>query len=150
MKTSSFAFVVIALGLAAIPVQAQSVDALELEKRSSYRSPSERIPFWPIGWAPAGEVALTPVIQTEEIDTSFFTPDKFSLTSISIGRLPLALINGRTYSEGDPIPVGAGHSGEVVAVRDGEAVLRFRDKTISVPLKTQGPRQRGGAPGQGR
>jgi len=123
---------------AALPAVAQSVDDLQIKERSSFSvAPDARNPFLPIGWKKpepmaAGPVAPAPVKQMSD---AFFKPERFVVTSISIGALPLALINGRTYGEGDLIPVPEGVSVQVYSIRDGQVTLRFRDKTIVTTIQ---------------
>lgn len=134
-----------------LPAQghAQNAEALQIE-RSTYQAPAERTPFWPIGWNPQNP-ELAPVVLKSETDTTFFIPERFVLTSISIDRTTLALINGRAYGEGDLVPINERFSAEVISIHDGEVKLRFRDKTISVVLKVRPTRtQPQGAPKSAR
>ncbi len=151
MKTPLLILILV-LGSAPL-LQAQSVDDLKVRNRSSFDAPKDgRNPFWPVGWikaepAPASEGGARtenpkPVAPAGP-STAFMKPENFIVTSISIGALPLALINGKAYGEGDliPYPVGGGStvSVQVVSVRDGVVTLRFRDKTITTTIKTTSP-----------
>src|SRR4051812_8879640 len=69
-----------------------------LKNQSAFQvAPTVRAPFWPIGWAPSAKNnqpdAPAPAI--------VITPDQFSVTSIMLGSPSLAVINGRTYGEGE-------------------------------------------------
>lgn len=137
VKTLALILPVAGAALLFTPAQghAQSAEVLQLD-RSTYQAPAERTPFWPIGWAPQNP-DLAPVIVKSDTDTTFFVPERFALTSISIDRTTLALINGRAYGEGDLVPINERFSAEVIAIRDGQVKLRFRDKTIAIGLKVK-------------
>src|SRR4051794_22909577 len=70
-----------------------------LKKRSAFEAPEQaRTPFWPIGWAPSSGAPGVP----DAPRTGFvLNPDQFAVTSILIGTHSLAVINGRTYGEGE-------------------------------------------------
>ena len=128
--TALLSFITLVTSLPSL--QAQSVDDLQIERRSAFTMAAARNPFWPIGWAKPEPVAPGVVAPTapKEISDAFFKPERFVVTSISIGVLPLALINGKTYGEGDLIAVSDGVNVQVAAIRDGEVTLRYKDKTI--------------------
>ncbi len=121
---------------------AQSAEDLQLERRSeSDISPAQRNPFWPVGWAKKEVNAAAPSGAVENvIDTSFLVPSRFAVSSISIGKFPLAVINGKTYGEGDLIAVNNGANRvnvQVVSIRDGKVKLRYADKTIETSIKAE-------------
>ncbi|HWL52457.1 MAG TPA: hypothetical protein VNQ90_08485 [Chthoniobacteraceae bacterium] len=126
---------------------AQTAEDLQIENRSSYEAPSTgRNPFWPVGWskqATATVGAAAAPVQT--IDTSFLVPSRFVVSSISIGKIPLAVINGKTYGEGDLIAVTNGPNRvnvQVVAIKDGKVRLRYATKTIESSIQGQQPQKR--------
>jgi hypothetical protein len=125
-----------------------------LKNQSSFQvAPSVRAPFWPIGWTPSAkgttqnDVAPPPVL---------ITPDQFAVTSILLGSQSLAVINGRTYGEGEflkPARVSkpvegarptnataapalpAGVRVRVNRIVDGQVILQAGTQAISVPLR---------------
>ncbi len=117
---------------------AQNVEDLQIKTRSVYAAdPAARNPFWPIGWKKQEPVA-TDVVAPRPVPTvsdAFFRPERFVVTSISIGLLPLAMINGRSYGEGEFIRLDGGASVQIVSIRDGQVTLRFREKTIVVKIQ---------------
>lgn len=118
---------------------AQTAEELLIKERSSFRQSSEvRNPFLPIGWVkPAPQEVVAKSGGAPKVDHSalLFKPERFVVSSISTGAMPLALINGKTYGEGDLIPLGEQESVQVERIRDGEVQLRFRDKTMNLTIK---------------
>lgn len=119
----------------------QTVEELKIKERSSFRAPTTlRNPFLPLGWkkvsstaaASAPMAAATPVPE-------LFKPDLFSVTSIATGGVPVAVINGRIYGEGELVPFNSGGpkpvSAQVYAIRDGMVTLRYQNKTVTVYQK---------------
>lgn len=90
-------------------------------------TPGGRNPFLPIGYvrpvaAPAVPVEVVPTVR----------PEQFVVTSFSLEPPPLVVINGRTYSVGEKIPVDA-TGNEFVTVRrimDGAVILDHRGRTF--------------------
>jgi len=116
---------------------AQSVEDLNIAQRSAFQSPAAaRDPFLPIGWQKVGAVVFSGSgARTTE---ACITPEAFVVSSISLDRLPLAVINGKAYGEGDLIPFDAGGKQiqvQVFAVRDGQVVLRYKDFKVSCPIR---------------
>jgi hypothetical protein len=118
----------------------QSVEELGVGQPSTFQFPDgERDPFWPIGWtkqvlvesnAPSGAVPMEVVPK----------PDAFYVSSISLDRIPLAVINGKAYGLGDrfvwSVPGEKGAEPktfrlQVVAIRDGLVILRYG--TVDLP-----------------
>jgi hypothetical protein len=123
----------------------------QLQRKSAFTATTEnqRAPFWPIGWVKPkpGSAAVTNVADIPKV-----TLDEaaFKVTSILLGSPSLAIINGRTYSEGEFIrpPRAAGGSATVatstlpgnVRVRvyridDGGVVLQYLDQLLTVTIK---------------
>jgi hypothetical protein len=111
----------------------------ELKNRSAFRGDAEmRVPFWPIGYkkpnaaaSRGGEVAEAAPVRVQ------LQASQFKLTSILLGNLPLATINGRSFAEGELLPVVYG--GErlrvaVRAIRDGGVWLDHEGAVLFVPL----------------
>jgi hypothetical protein len=125
-----------------------------LKNQSSFQvAPGVRAPFWPIGWAPSAR-------NTTQVDPAApavtISPDQFSVTSILLGSQSLAVINGRTYGEGEflkatrvskpvegALPTNAaaapalpaGVKIRVTRIIDGQVILQAGTQAISVPLR---------------
>jgi hypothetical protein len=125
-----------------------------LKNQSTFQvAPGARAPFWPIGWAPSSKNttqndAPAPVVT--------ITPEQFSVTSILLGSQSLAVINGRTYGEGEflrspraskpvegALPVAASTAPALPAglrvrvnrIIDGRVILQAGSQAIYVPLR---------------
>lgn len=126
-------FSMILLGVVTL-MGASASEGFELQNRSTLSiEDDQRNPFLPIGWSkPKAEQKAIPVL------TTMLSPEDFMLSSIMLGKQPLAIINGKAYSEGDRAPIAVGNQEVVIEVRaihDGEVVLGYLDKSITVPLK---------------
>lgn len=130
----------------AVLAPAQTVEELKIKERSSFRAPvTLRNPFWPLGWqkpSPTAPGAPTVARSAATPVPVIFKPDLFTVTSISTGAVPVAVINGRIYGEGELISFNSGGpkpvSAQVYAIKDGMVTLRYQDKTVNVFQK--GPR----------
>jgi hypothetical protein len=115
---------------------------LGLLKHSSFEVPEgARDPFWPIGWQkPLSEPSAALPGGAAHVD---YGPraDAFVVSSISLDRIPLAVINGKPYGEGDTIVLAVGEKKNVLvkvqvfAIRDGMVTLRYQDKNLLCPLR---------------
>ena len=111
----------------------------ELKNRSSFHSDMDaRIPFWPIGWkrplikadGTTDAPVAAPKIQLE--------PGNFSVTSVLLGNPALATINGRSFEEGEVLPVVYGSERlrvVVRAIRDGGVTLDYEGNQLFVPMR---------------
>lgn len=111
---------------------AQETTIFKLIHRSEFSSTVERNPFWPIGWVKGAGQAAT---QEAAVPVS---ASNFTVSSISISSTPLAVINGKTYAEGEVI--NAMYGGQritirLVAIHDGDVVLEYLGKRYTVPMK---------------
>lgn len=124
------------------PARAESekTKGYELKNRSSFQADEEgRIPFWPIGFVrpkiradgtASVMVAAPPKIQLD--------PAQFSVTSILLGNPALATINGRSFEEGELLPVMYGTERLRVVVRtirDGGVTLEYEGHPVTVPMR---------------
>lgn len=115
----------------------------ELKNRSQFTLNREaRAPFWPIGWTKS--MATDPNVPrvTKGVLASKkkfeIQPQHFSVTSVLVGRPALATINGRSFAEGEVLPVIAGNERLRVvlkAVRDGGVWLEHGATQIYVPIR---------------
>jgi hypothetical protein len=134
MKTTSrFLTIVISVASATSAMSADT-GGLEVKNKSSFNAaPGVRNPFWPIGWMKQVKGVAVPVVtKTEQgVNASGFT-----LMSVFLGNPAIAVINGRDYQEGDKIRVnGAATEVQVVAIRDGEVVLRSGESQVAIRMK---------------
>ena len=125
---------------ASVRAESEKPKGYELKNRSSFHTDEDsRIPFWPIGFVrpkikPDG-TTTAPVAATSRIQLE---PGSFSVTSILLGNPALATINGRSFEEGELLPViyGTERLRVVVrAVRDGGVTLEYEGQQIVVPMK---------------
>ena len=107
---------------------------IELKKVSSFSvQDTERNPFWPIGWKPAGTKGGS------EVAGPTIPASAFSVTSITLDPgAHFAIINGKIMSEGQKF--GLQMSGQVAQltvkrIEDGRVVLAQGDAEIVVPLR---------------
>lgn len=125
-----------------------------LKNQSTFQAaPGARAPFWPIGWTPTAKNAPQ---SDAPAPVAVITPDQFSVTSIMLGAQSLAVINGRTYGEGEflrtarvskpaagTLPTAtpaspalpAGVRVRVNRIVDGQVILQAGTQAISVPLR---------------
>jgi len=98
--------------------------------------PSQRNPFWPIGWERPAKVVTQAAPQRPTILD--VPPELFSVSSIVLGQPNLAVINGRDYAEGDTIQVnvsGVPVQLTVFRITDGEVVLNHRGREVKLRLR---------------
>lgn len=133
--------------------------AYVLKKRSAFSplADDQRAPFWPIGWCkrkPVAAAAAAPA-QVAEAPKMKLDARNYKVTSILLGNPSLAIINGRTYSEGEflrtPRTAVAAHGGaarpapattaaapvpriRIYRITDGNVVLQGPDQYLTVPL----------------
>jgi hypothetical protein len=113
------------------------VGSFELKNKSSFSVPEgTRSPFRPIGWKGG------PVAQQAVAPKSFTDPAAFKVTSILVGNPSLAVINGRSYEEGQAIrmPKPAKSTEpqprvKLFRIGDGVVFIQVEDQMLTVPLK---------------
>ncbi len=140
VKNSALIALLILIGSSLVSL-AQTAEELGAAKLSAFEVGTERRdPFVPIGWQrpasePAPIVRGAPVVMTTE---SYLRPEAFVVSSISVDRLPLAIINGKAYGEGDSLPFVAGEKKIkllVYSIRDGAVTLRYNDYKVTCPIR---------------
>ncbi|MEA3208850.1 MAG: hypothetical protein QOE70_1907 [Chthoniobacter sp.] len=130
-----------------------AVTPYALKSKSAFTLPhwDQRAPFWPIGWTKrqVGVVA-TPVVPVAPLPKIEIDEKSFKLTSVLLGNPALAILNGRTYSEGEflrtprsaggaatvstsPLPPGVRI--RVYRINDGSVVLQFQNQLLTIPLQ---------------
>jgi hypothetical protein len=109
-------------------------DQFEVKNRSTFVFEEQaRNPFLPIGWVKPKHALIE-----QAVAGAVLKPEDFLLSSILLGRVPLAVINGKAYTEGDVAPIAVGEKKVLVKVEeitDGEVVLSYLDRDIRIPLK---------------
>ena len=110
----------------------------QLKNRSSFNLPeTARPPFWPIGWVKRTAASPThlPTGPTFVLDEK-----NFAVTSILTGNPSLAVINGRSYTEGEILRLPKGSGGvkiRVARIYDGFVQLQLDDQLVSPKLRRQ-------------
>lgn len=143
MKQAALLFTIAAASVAlssTAQAETEGSKGYQLKNRSTFHVDSDaRIPFWPIGFErpkmKADGTVAAPVLATPKIQLE---PGNFSVTSILSGNPALATINGRSFEEGELLPVmyGAERLRVVVrAIRDGGVTLDYEGHQIFVPMK---------------
>ena len=120
--------------------ESEKTAGYELKSRSAFHSSDDaRIPFWPIGFQRPkiknDGTSAAPAVAASKIHLE---PDQFSVTSILLGNPALATINGRSFEEGEVLPViyGTERLRVVVrAIRDGGVNLEYEGQHVLVPMK---------------
>lgn len=128
---------------------AAAVQTYQLQRKSVFTATGhdQRAPFWPIGWTkrkagPAPVATTGPRMTLDE--------KAFRVTSVLLGNPSLAIINGRTYSEGEFLrqPRAAGGAPtvstssfptgariRVYRIDDGGVTLQYEDQMLTIMLQ---------------
>jgi hypothetical protein len=113
----------------------------ELKNRSAFRIDRDaRAPFWPIGWQKPkkGSAGQTVAINAAPEPTIQLQANYFNVSSILLGNPPLAMINGRSFAEGELLPVVSGSQRlrvVVRAIRDGGVWIEYERQQVFVPMR---------------
>lgn len=118
----------------------------ELKSRSSFSlGPETRAPFWPIGWQPAAAVEQPGTGRPEVSPLVASAPkfqlssDSFNVSSVLLSNPALATINGRSFGEGEYLPVVSNEQRlkvQVYAIREQGVWLRLdNQQPILVPMR---------------
>lgn len=131
MKTQHSKTALLLVLFASLTSSAFSQTPVKVAYRSSFSDEGLRNPFWPIGWQ---KTDPTPQIATQGPALPI-SPDLFNVSSISISSSPLAVINGRSYGEGEVID--AIYNGQrikilVVRITDGDVTLQYMNRKFVV------------------
>lgn len=114
--------------------------------RPSYFMPQKiaRDPFAPIQYGVVIDKKLPLLIAKEGSKGERGLADFFDLSTISLGRLSIAVINKRAFAEGeyfhfkqpDNVPITV----RVVQIRDGEVELEASGQRVKLPLARKDPK----------
>jgi hypothetical protein len=132
-----------------------------LKNKSSFTpvTDEQRAPFWPIGWVKRRPVlAATGPVHVVEAPKVTLDAKSFKVTSILLGNPSFAIINGRTYSEGEFLrapkavavagapsaPAAPAPRIRVYRINDGQVVLQNQEQLLTVSLLRPELLQRGG------
>lgn len=115
----------------------------ELKTRSSFSLAAEtRSPFWPVGWKPAGAAEPLGTDTTPVVDTApkfQLSSESFTVSSVLLANPALATINGRSFGEGEYLPVISNDQRlkvQVYAIREQGVWLRLdNQQPILVPMR---------------
>ena len=115
----------------------KAAPALDLKTKSSFSvQPGTRNPFLPIGWKG------TPVVTQVAAPKAMTSADAFRVTSILIGSPSLAVINGKTYEEGQMIRMGKPDPrsktpqvrAKVYRILDGSVQIQVEDQMLTIQM----------------
>ena len=120
-------------GTSTPPMAASSpVPRYELKRKSAFALETRaRAPFWPIGWSKQG---VAPVAM-KRIDVD---DEMFRVTSILVGNPSMAVINGRSYEEGQFIRMpksGPQLRPRVYRIGDGQVFIQVQNQMVTVQLR---------------
>lgn len=114
----------------------------QLQRKSTFAaSETQRAPFWPIGWVkrkPGSPEATVITVPRPAMDEK-----AFKVSSILLGSPSFAIINGRTYSEGeflrqprtDAKAPNAAARVRVYRIDDGKVTLQQHEQLLTVMLQ---------------
>jgi hypothetical protein len=128
---------------------APKAPAYVLKNKSTFTAPSDeqRAPFWPIGWTKRRPMQVaSAAVRTVVVPKVVLDEKSFKVTSILLGNPSFAIINGRTYAEGEFLraPKVAAAPGttsapaartRVYRINDGSVVLQNQEQLITVALQ---------------
>jgi hypothetical protein len=115
-----------------------------LKNRSSFSlSLDGRVPFWPIGWQRPKEGEPVRPVQAAQVASVVpkvqLSAESFNVTSVLLGNPSLATINGRSFEEGEYLPVRSGDQRLKVQVRaireQGVWVQLDNNQPILIPIR---------------
>ena len=93
-----------------------------------------------VAWSAAG---LPPAL-APSVAQPVLTPDMLHVSSIALGRAPVAVVNGRIIGEGASVTLETPDGNatlRVARIRDGAVEFRYGGQTISVSLGTALPKK---------
>jgi|KBSMisStandDraft_5_1062788.scaffolds.fasta_scaffold197404_3 hypothetical protein len=115
------------------PASSTPLPRYELKRKSGFALESHgRAPFWPIGWVKQGSPGVVPEKRVDIDD------EMFKVTSILVGNPSMAVINGRSYEEGQFIrmPKTAPQvKPRLYRIGDGQVLIQVQNQIVSVQLK---------------
>jgi hypothetical protein len=125
---------------AAVAAPAPAVEPYVLKSRSTFDAALDaRAPFWPIGWSKGARHApVKPAVKGPA--APMLQADQFTVSGVLLGNPAMATINGRSFAQGEVIPVVLdGNRLNLVlrSVQDGGVVLEYDDNVLFLPLRRQ-------------
>jgi hypothetical protein len=106
----------------------------EAKTKSGFHYETPRAPFTPIGYVKSAAAPTTNAPAPVEIKLD---ESQFRVTSILLGNPAIAVINGRSYEEGQyvRVPKGAALRPRVFRIMDGQVIIQAESKSVTVPLR---------------
>ena len=140
MKPTPLFFTIAAIAVfASAQAEPDKAKRYELKNRSAFHLGDDaRIPFWPIGFHRPDKNGGTGTTTFAPAPKIQLEPRHFNVTSILLGNPALATINGRSFGEGEVLPVVSGTERLRVVVRgirDGVVALDYEGHEILVPMR---------------
>ena len=139
LRVLPFAFTAVLLTVAvrshAAEVASPGAVKYALKKRSTFNLPeTTRPPFWPIGWVKRNTTAAVNVPSGPRLTLD---EKSFAVSSILTGNPSLAVINGRSYMEGEYLRAkGKGQPRiRLLRIYDGFVQLQCEDQIITPKLR---------------
>ncbi len=102
----------------------------QLKRKSEFNLETRaRAPFWPIGWTKQGAPVVATKVNVDE--------GMFRVTSILIGNPSMAVINGRSYEEGQflRVPKSSPVRPRLYRIGDGEVMIQVQNQLVTVQLR---------------
>jgi hypothetical protein len=124
--------------------QAQTAQDLGVSERSAFHSSQEtHDPFLPVGWQkPQDMLSGETNAPAAAPDETLLKAELFVVTSISVDRIRLAVINGKLYGEGDAFPFLMEGKRQVkmqvLMIQDGMVTLGCGSVRVACPLRLSG------------
>jgi hypothetical protein len=133
MKTTRLLLIAALLPCFAFSALSADTGALKVKNKSGFNAtPGMHNPFWPIGWVKQGPLPAPVAAKAGQGISS----GGFSVSSIMLGNPTIAVINGRGYEEGENLRInGVKTDVQIVAIRDGEVILRSGESQIAIQMK---------------
>ncbi len=140
MKLTPLICTIAAAAIATIAqAEPEKTKPYELKNRSTFTGGDDsRIPFWPIGFQRPGKSGGTVSAPAAVASKIQLEPRHFNVTSILLGNPALATINGRSFTEGEVLPVIFGSERLRVVVNrigDGFVTLGYEGHEIQVSMR---------------
>ncbi|MEI8233505.1 MAG: hypothetical protein WCH57_02335 [Verrucomicrobiota bacterium] len=137
MKNSLLLVAAVAV-VTGLSCQAQTAQDLGVAERSDFNAPLDgRDPFLPVGWQKPPQEPLSAESGTPA--QPLLKPELFVVSSISVDRIRLAVINGKLCGEGDGFPFLLEGKQQVkvqvLKIQDGMVTLGCGSMQVTCPLR---------------
>ena len=139
MNRTAFIAIAAVAGLS-LSAAGQTAQELKIKQLSTFSAPTAlRNPFWTIGFQKQA-LRQTAVVAKPgaAVPEAAIKAELFTVSSISTGARPVAIINGKICEEGELIAIpGAGPKAmaQVSKIGDGAVTLRYLNQSVMVGLR---------------